>query len=261
MKNVIFTFTLLFSVLFTVAQVENSAARVVFGNLQHDGPYDRSELLLQEKLTVSSADGHTYQIVSYKLTISPAKGSPTRFEVQGAKLPAKLQGALNQIVSGDKIVIESVMAMVNEDKHDVHMLSPIELVVKGFETNVSNDTEQPESHKTILIDSSLRATLGSIGDFSGRLSLEKILEQTEIGVYSKEGLEYEITSFKLVVAYKNRHALLASSSSGQLTSQMKEMLSNAMSEDRIIIESIKAQTVLEGVTYKVVLSPIVITVD
>ncbi len=118
MKNILFSFTLLFSVLFTLAQSTKTGPRAIFGNLEHDGPCDRSEILLQEKLTVSSNDGQVYTITAYHLTIAPTTGKSIGFEVEGEKLPAKLQGALNQIVAGDKIHIESIRA-TTDGKHQL----------------------------------------------------------------------------------------------------------------------------------------------
>ncbi|MDB9881958.1 hypothetical protein OAD66_02375 [Bacteroidia bacterium] len=52
------------------------------------------------------------------MIIAPANGKPTRFEVIGNKLPVKLQGSLNQIVGGDKIMIERVFAIINNDPYN-----------------------------------------------------------------------------------------------------------------------------------------------
>lgn len=259
MKNIILSSTLLLSILFSVAQSTETSPRVVFGDLKHNGPYDRSEILLQEKLTVSSGDGNTYQVISYKLTISPATGRPTRFEVQGNKLPAKLQGALNQIVGGDKILIESVFAMVNEDKYDIRMLSPIELVLKSFESDGPYNTSYGDNGKT-TIDSLLQATLGIIEADGSPHSLEEILKQTEIGVKSPKGLDYVVQSFKLITARKSAPASMATSNSNQITESMTAMLSKLQSGDRILVEGIRAQVDVEGKTIRANLSPVIITV-
>ena len=57
MKNVLFTLCILLSFGAFAQQSTDNGPRVVFGELQHEGPYDRSEILLQDRLTVTSGDG------------------------------------------------------------------------------------------------------------------------------------------------------------------------------------------------------------
>ncbi len=255
MKNILLSFTLLFSVLFTAAQSTDTSPRVVFGNLKHEGPYDRSEILVQEKLNVSSADDKTYQIVSYKLTISPTKGKPIRFEEQGDKLSVKLQGALNQIVGGDKILIESVFAIVNGDKSDILSLNPIEIVIKEYKS----DDEIAYSDVRVEMDTTLQATFGEITDFSIRHSLEKVLGQDQLLVNTEDGRKFEVTKFKLIAVPKKGAPRMASSSSNKLTGQMLKMIAKLGPGDRIIVEGIRAQSDEDGKMIKANLSPVIIT--
>ena len=257
MKNILFSFTLLFSVLFTLAQSTITGPRAVFGNLEHDGPYDRSEILLQEKLTVSSDDGQVYTITAFHLTIAPTKGEPIHFEVEGEKLPAQLQGALNQVVGGDEIQIESIRATT--DGTDALALKSIVLEVKIFTSDGPYDAAYPNANEPIKTDSFLTATFGNL-DPSKRHSKEDILKQIEIGTFSKTGLDYTVTSFKLIVAFKKAPAKLASSKSNKLTPKMKELLSRIASGDRVLVEGIRAQTTINGEVIKANLRPIIITV-
>ena len=266
MKNTILSFALLLFTFFAVAQTPEQGPQAVFGELTHEGPYDRSEILLQEKLDVKSSDDKAYQIVSYHVTIAPKSGSPIRFEVNGNKFPAKLQGSLNQIVAGDEIRVESIMAMVNKDIYDFVNLKPITLVVKGFKAEGPYEPayplmkdSYPVTNEPVKMDSFLRATFGDF-NLSVPHSKEDILKQTEVGVYSKEGLTYNVQSFKMIVAFKNDPAVMASSNSNQLTDNMKKVLTRVKSGDRILFEAIRATGEIEGKTYRANLSPIIVTV-
>ncbi|MDB9881957.1 hypothetical protein OAD66_02370 [Bacteroidia bacterium] len=69
MKNIFFAsaFLFIFTVSFSQGKREDLKPRVVFGDLRHDGPYGRSEVLLQEELNVVSNDGNEYKISSFHL--------------------------------------------------------------------------------------------------------------------------------------------------------------------------------------------------
>lgn len=71
-------------------------------------------------------------------------------------------------------------------------------------------------------------------------------------------LQYRITGFKMIMAYKRRPPKMASSSSAQLTNQMRGMVKSASSGDRILIEGIRATEAKYG--FKANLSPIIITI-
>jgi hypothetical protein len=260
MKN---TFLLLTCFLFfnsSEAQdfVKPENARAVFGELKHEGPYLRSEILVQDQLTVSSGDGNKYEVASYRLIIAPKKGSPTVFNGTGRKLTPKMQGSLNQIVEGDRVLVEAISAKKNGN--ETVNLSPIVFTVKAFKNEGPYDPAYPNANIASKTDSLAFATFGSITNFGERHTLQEILKQTEIGVKSKEGLEYTVTSFKMIVAYKNAPATMASSNNSQFTSNMTKMLSRIKSGDRILIEGIRASTDIDNKTYRANLSPIVITV-
>jgi len=260
MKNVLFTLCILVSFGAFAQQSTDNGPRVVFGELQHKGPYDRSEILLQDRLTVTSGDGEAYEISSYHLTISPAKGKPIRFEEQGNKLSPKAQGALNQIVAGDKVLIESALATVNGDQFDVVILKPLILEVKEFQSERPYDSKFTKSNEPVKMDSLAQATFGSINVYMEKYTKEDLLKQTEIRVYSKEDLEYTVISFKMIIAFKDNPAIMASSNSDHLTSQMQGMLSRVKTGDRILIEGIRAKLEVNGEFMRANLSPIVITV-
>lgn len=259
MKNIIFTFTLLFSALFAFAQTSTDGPRVVFGDLKHDGPYDRSEILLQENINVSSSDGHSYQIISYKIIIAPKKGVATLASGSSNKLTPKIQSSLNQIIAEDKILIEAIRATRDNNADDVVDLKPIILVVKEFEKDEPYDLING-SNGNIQVDTALKATFGSIPADGFPKTLEEILKQTEIGVKSPKGLDYEVTGFKLITARKSAPASMATSNSNQLTETMTAMLSKLEAGDRILVEGIRSQVDVDGKTKRANLSPIIITV-
>jgi len=259
MKNVLFTLCILVSFGAFAQQSTDNGPRVVFGELQHEGPYDRSEILLQDRLTVTSGDGEAYEISSYHLTISPAKGKPIRFEEQGNKLSPKMQGALNQIVAGDEVRIESVFVQVNDDASNLIELKPIALKIKEFESDGPYGSKYGASN-TYKLDSVAQATFGTIQPHSGAYTKEDLVQQQSITVYSSEGVNYTVKSFKVIIAFKDAPAIMATSNGDQLTSQMTKMLSNVSSGDCILIEGIRAQADVDGKTINATLSPIVLTV-
>ena len=260
MKNVLFTLCILLSFGAFAQQSTDNGPRVVFGELQHEGPYDRSEILLQDRLTISSGDGKAYEISSYHLTISPAKGKPIRFEEQGNKLSPKAQGALNQIVAGDRVLVESVFATVNGDQFDVVKLKPVILEIREFQSEGPYDSKFTKSNEPAKMDSIAHATFGSIDTDGGPHALEEILKQMEILVKSEGNVEYTVKSFKLIAVPKEVPPSMASSSNGQLTGQMQNMIGKLKSGDRILIEGIRAQADVNGKTIPANLSPIIITV-
>ena len=71
-------------------------------------------------------------------------------------------------------------------------------------------------------------------------------------------LNYRVNSFKMIMAYKRRPPVMASSNSGVLTSKMKGMIKSAKAGDRILIEGIRATEAKYG--FKANLSPIIITI-
>ncbi|MFT5818703.1 MAG: hypothetical protein ACJAR8_001257 [Bacteroidia bacterium] len=260
MKNILFTLCILLSFGAFAQQTTNEGPRLVFGELKHEGPYDRSEILLQERLTVSSRDGNQYVVAKFKMIIAPKEGVSMLLSGTGDKLTPKMQGALNQIVAGDKVLIESVFATVNGDQFDIVTLKAVILVVKGFQSEGPYDSAYSTSNERTKMDSTLYATFGSIDTDGAPHTLEDLLKQTEIRVYSKEDLEYTVISFKMIIAFKDNPAIMASSSSNQLTSQMQGMLSRVTTGDRIIIEGIRAKSEVKGEFIRANLSPIVITV-
>ncbi|MGB1039209.1 MAG: GldM family protein [Bacteroidia bacterium] len=71
-------------------------------------------------------------------------------------------------------------------------------------------------------------------------------------------LKYRVTGFKMIMAYKRKPPVMASSGSGALTSQMKSMIRSGKPGDRILIEGIRAKEAKYG--FKANLSPIIITI-
>ena len=71
-------------------------------------------------------------------------------------------------------------------------------------------------------------------------------------------LNYRVKRFRLIMAYKRKPPVIANSSSGSLTSQMKSMIKSASSGDRILIEGIKAKETKYG--FEANLSPIIISI-
>jgi hypothetical protein len=71
-------------------------------------------------------------------------------------------------------------------------------------------------------------------------------------------LNYRVQGFKLIMAYKRKPPVIASSNSGALTPRMRSLVKSASKGDRILIEGIRAKEAKYG--FKSNLSPIIITI-
>lgn len=256
MKNSIFTLLLLYCSVITLAQ----APRVAFGTLEHDGPYDRSEILLQERLNVVASSDAEYEIISYHATIYTAKSNPIRFKVVGAVLPVKLQGALNQVVAGDSIILNEILLRYKASDLTYTAEKLILKVRKSPYNGLYEDAYTTTDFNDNTSDNLTYAKLGDLETNGIPIEKDVILNQEKITVYDANGLHYEVTSFKMIIAYKHQPAIMMSSNTNLLTERMKESLAVVKSGDRILIEAIKASTEVNSETYRVNLSPIVHTI-
>ncbi|PCJ64563.1 MAG: hypothetical protein COA58_12555 [Bacteroidetes bacterium] len=273
MKNLITAFILLVSVACYAQETSQDLnPRVVFGELKHDGPYDRSEILLQERLSVSSGNGNQYKVVAFKMILAPKKGGAYLWSGKGEKLTPKMQTGLNKIEPGDKIIIESVLASVNGDSLNLVELEPIILEIKTYEKddpyiNVSDYKTEinniPTSSKSPAINY-LEPRYGDINpaDLSTEYTLEDILAQTELNAETLDiEVTYTVTSFKMILAFKNDDPpVMISSGSNKITTSMKERLAKVKSGDRILIEGIRAVAIYKGEEFKVNLSPMILNI-
>lgn len=71
-------------------------------------------------------------------------------------------------------------------------------------------------------------------------------------------LNYRVQGFKMIIAYKRKPPVMASSSNGALTGQMRSMVKSTQSGDKILIEGIRATEAKYG--FKANLSPIIISI-
>jgi preprotein translocase subunit YajC len=263
MKKSILTLSLIFSVLFAWAQASDST-RVVFGELKGEGPYSRSDVILQNGLTVSSGDGHQYEVIKYKMILAPKKGSAMLLSGNTATFTENTKQHLYKLVVGDKVIIESISAKVDGDSSNIVTLAPLMFTVgqslstinyDGFE---KDNIERKNKDNTPVAHSAMpRATFGTL-DLSSDFTLEDILSQSQILVNAD--VDYQVTQFKLIAAYKNSPPVMAATNGNNITLQMKEILAKMVSGDRILVEGIAAVATVDGVEYKIYLSPIVFSV-
>jgi hypothetical protein len=68
---------------------------------------------------------------------------------------------------------------------------------------------------------------------------------------------YRVTQFKLILTRKNGPAQLWTSKSAQLSTACKDALAKAQTGDRVLIEAIKSELVIDGETFRAYLTPIV----
>ncbi len=90
-------------------------ARAVFGELKGKGPYTRSDVILQDHISVSSADGNKYEVVSFRLIITPKAGTAILLSSRNSSFSENIKQNLYTVVVGDKIIVEAIEAAVNGD--------------------------------------------------------------------------------------------------------------------------------------------------
>lgn len=71
-------------------------------------------------------------------------------------------------------------------------------------------------------------------------------------------LNYRVTGFKMIMAYKRKPPVILSSSSGTLTGEMQNLMKSAQSGDRILLEEVRATEAKYG--FSANLSPIIISI-
>jgi hypothetical protein len=271
MKKLIYTALCLFLASSSWAQspthktASSDFPRVVFGELKQDGPYKRSDVILQKGITVSSGDGNQYEVVSYKLIMVPKNGSPSLYSMNTATFTETILTNLYNLVDGDKIIVESVVAKVNNDASQTVKLAPILFIIGNATSDVDYDPYEKEqskkNNKDVKLPKGTEVPVANFGtiDMTKTFTLEDLQAQTEILVIGG-GAEYKVTQFKMIVVSKESPAVMASSSGSIITSDMHHILARMKSGDRILIEGISATTEVNGEVFKVNLSPVVITV-
>ena len=285
MKKLLFVLCTIISISSFAQNTATDQPRVSFGELKHEGPFTRADVILQDRILVSSGDGNTYKVIQYTILLAPKNDTTTQMQIAGNTLTEAVKKELYKLAPGDKITISGVMAMVNNDPYDFRMLPPITLqldggkldmeksrkytektyVLSGYPTDtteIRSDVVTPTKSDEVasLTETRTFAVLGDIQNTGVPIAKEDILKQNEINVISKDSLTYTVSYFTMIIAYKNSPAKSTTSSSNKLTGNMKTLLKSLNSGDRVLIEGIKAETVIDGETYRAFLSPFILTV-
>lgn len=269
MKKLLFTSVSLL-IAFTSFSQNNTTiekTRAVFGELKGEGPYTRSDVILQDHISVSSADGNKYEVVSFRLIIAPKAGTAILLSSRNSSFSENIKQNLYTVVIGDKIIVEAIEATVNGDLKNRVSLDPIMLTIGDMRILDYSPYEAATYGKNNIKNNPPKAgempyaTFGSIdaSDAKTSYTLEDVIAQTEI-LTKNGGLTYKVTQFKMILAYKELPPMMMSTSGNQLSYQMKEAIIKLKTGDRIIIEGITAAAEDNGETYKANLSPIIITI-
>ena len=285
MKNLLLLLCTIFSISSFAQITATEQPRVTFGELKSEGPFTRADVILQDRILVSSGDDNTYKVIQYTISLEPKNDSATQMQVSGNTLTEAVKNELYKLTPGDKITISGVMAMVKNDPYDFRMLSPITLLLDGGKLdmeksrkytektygNIGYPTDTTEIRSDVVTptrldevassnDTRTYAVLGDIQNTGQPIAKEDIIKQKEINVVSKDSVTYTVGYFTMIIAYKNSPARSMSSASNKLTENMTTLLKSLNSGDRVLIEGIKAETVIDGKTYRAFLSPFIITV-
>jgi gliding motility-associated protein GldM len=106
------------------------------------------------------------------------------------------------------------------------------------------------------------AQLGGIPNDGLPKGRASVMAQTSIlasmGAGFAYNLQYRVTGFKMIMAYKRRPPVMANSNNGMLTPEMQGLIRSAGADDRILFEGIRASEAKYG--FNANLSPIIITI-
>lgn len=106
------------------------------------------------------------------------------------------------------------------------------------------------------------AQLGGIPNDGLPKGKASVMAQTSIlatmGAGFAYNLQYRVTGFKMIIAYKRKPPVMATGNGSALTGQMKSMIRSAGPGDRILFEGIRAKEAKYG--FNANLSPIIITI-
>jgi gliding motility-associated protein GldM len=146
-----------------------------------------------------------------------------------AKVPASTNG---EVTISASVTKDGVTRRVGSQKFRVRSLPQPTAQLGG----IPNDG-LPKGKASVVAQTSLLATMGAGFAYN---------------------LQYRVTGFKLIVAYKRKPPRMASGSGSVLTGEMKSLIRSAGPGDRILFEGIRAKEARYG--FNANLSPIIITI-
>jgi len=213
MKKILTLTFVLFFGQWLIAQSTTPTAQL--GDLQDEGPWPRSSVLIQEILNVNA--DVKYEVVSFKLDIKDKNGQSEIAFAQGNTLTPEMETKLNKIEEGYTVTFEKIIAKEVNGEGTL-LLAPVSYKITDKHIN-------PTIEK--IDDGAI--SMGNI-DFKSDYTLDELKKQKEIKVISSSGISYKVVSFNVIVVPKVASPMMATFMGDTITEAGLTMVSELESE-------------------------------
>ena len=219
------------------------------GDLNGEGPWTRSDILVQEFLNVNSEPANAYKVVSFKLYIKLSSGVEKIAFAQGNNLTPEMETMLNLIEEGSMVMFEKIIAKRTDGSDETILLAPVTYKLTEKPKPVAKDLEVLQDCKILL---------GNI-DFTKEFTLEELEKQDIIKVVCLDGVTYPVVSFNVIAAYKIAPPAMGKFIGNTIHEPGLKMIKSMKSGDRLLFERIIVEVVENGETIKKKIPPLVVT--
>lgn len=234
---------------FAAIAQNNTAPTATLGNLKGEGPWNRSDILVQEFLNVRSEPADAYKVVSFKLYIKLANGVEKIAFAQGNALTPEMETMLNFIEEGSTVMFEKIIAKRTDGSDETLLLAPI--------TYKLTEQLKPEA-KELEVLNDCKIMLGNI-DFTKEFTLEELGKQDKIKVVCLDGVTYPVVSFNVIAAYKEAPPAMGKFIGNTIHEPGLKMIKSMESGDRLLFERIIIEVIENGETVRKTVPPLVVT--
>jgi hypothetical protein len=227
----------------------SSVPTAILGNLKGEGPWNRSDILVQEFLNVNSEPANAYKVVSFKLNIKLTAGEEKIAFTQGNALTPEMETMLNLIEEGSTVMFEKIIAKRTDGSDETILLAPVTYKLTEKPKPVAKDLEVLKDCKIML---------GNI-DFTKEFTLEELGKQDIIKVVCLDGVTYPVVSFNVIAAYKVAPPAMCKFIGNTISETGLKMIKSMKSGDRLLFERIIVEVIENGETVKKTIPPLVVT--
>jgi len=214
----------------------SSVPTAILGNLKGEGPWNRSDILVQEFLNVNSEPANAYKVVSFKLNIKLTAGEEKIAFTQGNALTPEMETMLNLIEEGSTVMFEKIIAKRTDGSDETILLAPVTYKL----------TEKPKTEaKDLEVLQDCKIILGNI-DFTKEFTLEELGKQDIIKVVCLDGVTYPVVSFNVIAAYKIAPPAMGKFIGNTIHEPGLKMIKAMKSGDRLLFDSLIVEVIENG---------------
>ena len=214
----------------------SSVPTAILGNLKGEGPWNRSDILVQEFLNVNSEPANAYKVVSFKLNIKLTAGEEKIAFTQGNALTPEMETMLNLIEEGSTVMFEKIIAKRTDGSDETILLAPVTYKLTEKPKPVAKDLEVLKDCKIML---------GNI-DFTKEFTLEELWKQDKIKVVCLDGVTYPVVSFNVIAAYKIAPPAMGKFIGNTIHEPGLKMIKSMKSGDRLLFDSLIVEVIENG---------------